>query len=159
MSRFITAADIARRDGHSNVRDWIMETMRLYCKKGYFTILWDGRRIGGTPLAAYVDFGRWLARCECNQSVYADPEEPIMFCPRCGNGNSGMARPVLFPPRKTRDEIEAMLMRRPVIEHPLAKNNIEKARLAKPIYPELPRNWHPSQSIESLNELNSIYGV
>jgi hypothetical protein len=68
-----------------------------------------------------------------------------------------MARPVIFP--MTRKEIERVLLQRPVIQHPLARNVIEAARLAKPIFPVLPRNWYPGQSLADLLELNSMYGV
>lgn len=117
--------------------------------------MWDGIHVAGAPLVAFVDFSRWLVRCECGQYNYADPDEPAMFCARCGNGNSGMARPILFPPEAVRRMIERALFERPVIPHPMAKNVIEAARLAKPVYIHLPRSWHPSQSVDELIAMNS----
>lgn len=153
MNRLITARDVARRDGHSTVAGLVMALMEASIKRGHFRIRWDGRHVGGAPAIAFVDFGRWLARCECGQHNYVDPDEPIMFCSRCGNGNTGLARPVIFPAE--RRMIEEVLLKRPVIENPAARNVVEAALLAKPKYSFLTRNWYPGQSVESLIEINS----
>lgn len=156
-SALITAKDIAARQGFRTVREWILDRIERSIRSGYFRIGWDGEHVGGAPLMAFVDFGRWLVRCECGQHNYADPEELVVFCARCGNGNSGMARPVIFP--MVRNEIERVLLKRPVTPHPLAKNTIEAARLAKPLFPLLTRSWYPGQSLADLLEMNSMYGV
>lgn len=155
----ITAKDIARRDGHKTVAELILATMERSITRGYFRTRWDGEHVSGPPVFAFVDFGRWLVRCECGQHNYVDPDEPILFCARCGNGNSGLARPVIFPTAAERRVIGAALLRRPVVEHPLAKNAVEAARLARPKFPVLTRNWYPGQRIEHLLEMNSQYGV
>jgi hypothetical protein len=57
-----------------------------------------------------------------------------------------------------RKQIEQLLMDRPVNEHPLAKDKIEAARLARPVYAYLPRSWYSSQSVEDLIAMNSMLG-
>lgn len=156
-SVLITAKDIARRYGFTSVRKWLLDRIERSIRSGYFRVGWDGEHVGGAPLMAFVDFGRWLVRCECGQHNYVDPDEPVAFCARCGNGNSGLARPVIFP--MTMSEIEKALLKRPITEHPLAKDMIEAARLAKPVFLVLTRNWYPGQSVADLLEMNSMYGV
>lgn len=157
MNRLITAKDVARRDGYSTVTEFVLALMEKSIERGCFRVRWDGEHVGGAPAIAFVDFGRWLARCECGQHNYVDPDEPIMFCVRCGNGNTGLARPVIFPAE--RRMIEDVLLKRPVIENPAARNFVEAALLAKPRHAILTRNWYPGQSVESLIEINSMNGV
>lgn len=106
-------------------------------------------------MQAFVDFGRWMARCDCGQHNYVDPDEPVFFCARCGNGNSGLARPVIFP--IDHEMIEAILLERAVVRNPNAKNAIEAARLAKPVLPFLPRSWYPGQTAADLRAMNSMH--
>lgn len=155
--RLITARDVARRGGHSTVTKFLLALMERSIERGYFQTRWDGEHVGGAPAVAFVDFGRWLARCECGQHNYVDPHDAVMFCARCGNGNSGLARPVMFP--ANRAEIEKLLLVRPVIENPAAKNAVERALLAKPKIAVLTRNWFPGQTIADLFEINQTYGV
>lgn len=152
----ITAKDLAKRDGKSSVAQWMLWLAERSRLRGMFSVMWDGMRVSGLPLIAYIDFGRWMVRCDCGQYNYADPDEPFVFCARCGNGNSGSARPVLFPNQSTRDQIESALLARPVIHHPLACNAIEDARLAKPIYELLPRTWYPHQTVDELLTMNTM---
>lgn len=154
-NRLITARDLAKRDGFENVAQWIRWLAERSRALGRFQNMWDGAHVAGVPLAAFIDFGRWLVRCECGQYNYVAPEEPVIFCARCGNGNCGMARPVLFPSEAMRQKIEQVLFARPVLPHPMAKNEIEAARLAKPVHADLPRSWHPSQTVEDLIAMNS----
>lgn len=155
-SRLITARALARRDGFTSVAQWMCWLAERSRVQGRFQLMWDGTHVAGAPVAAFVDFGRWLVRCECGQYNYADPDEPVMFCARCGNGNSGMARPVIFPKEAIRRKIEQALFARPVLPHLMAKNEIEAARLARPVHTYLPRSWHPNQSLEELVAMNSI---
>lgn len=156
-SKLITAKNIAKRYGFTTVRDWLLDRIARSVQRGYFQVGWNGEHVSGAPLMAFVDFGRWLTRCECNQNNYVDPDEPVVFCARCGNGNSGLARPVIFPPNLR--EIEKVLLKRPVTDHPQAKDDIEAARLARPVFPVLTRNWYPGQSVADLLEMNSMFGV
>ncbi len=156
MSKLITSKNMARRAGCVSVAQWMQMLAEQSIQRGKFHVQWDGMHVGGAPVQAFVDFGRWMARCECGQHNYVDPDEAVFFCARCGNGNSGLARPVLFPIE--RELIEELLLARPVVKNPLAKNEIEDARLAKPVLAFLPRSWHPGQSVEDLRTMNSMYG-
>jgi hypothetical protein len=159
MDRIITAMDVARRNGFESLAVFYIELARRSQALGRFRVMWDGVRVGGEPLVAYIDFGRWLVRCDCGQNNYVDPLERVMFCAKCGNKNSGMARPVTFPHDSVRRRIERALLARPVIEHPKAKDEIERARLAKPFYDGLRRCWHPSEPVDQLEIENKAYGV
>jgi hypothetical protein len=159
MEKIITAMDVARRNGFESLAVFYIELARRSQALGRFRVMWDGIRVGGEPLAAYIDFGRWLVRCECGQNNYVDPLERVVFCAKCGNKNNGMARPVSFPPDAVRRRIERALLARPVIEHPRAKDEIERARLATPVHTGLPRCWHPSQTVDVLEIENTAYGV
>ncbi len=144
------------RDSCASVAQWMQKLAEQSIRRGRFNLNWDGVHVSGFPVSAFIDFSRWLAKCECGQFNYVDPDEAVLFCACCGNGNSGMARPVLFPSSSERLKIEAILMERPVTPNPLAKNAIEAARLEKPVYELLPRSWYPSQSIENLLAMNFI---
>lgn len=57
----------------------------------------EGKAIG-KPVSAFVDYGRWVAQCECNGAEIVDPDVPEFFCFSCGNeSNGGRLRPVIFP--------------------------------------------------------------
>lgn len=144
-----------RRDGCATVAQWIQQLAEKSIRSGRFRINWDGVHVGGAPIQAFVEFGRWLVRCDCGQHNYVDPDEPVLFCARCGNGNSGLARPVIFPIEI--ELIEEILLARPVVKNELAKNEIEAARLAKPVLPFLPRSWYPGQTVEELRAMNSMH--
>jgi hypothetical protein len=67
-------------------------------------------RVAGVPVNARIDWGRWIADCECGGAEYVDPNEPLFFCMSCGNKiTSGRARKVIFP--KNIDEIETKTMK------------------------------------------------
>ncbi len=158
MNRLISARDLAERYGKATTTELILWLAERSRQRGRFRVMWDGVHVGGPPVIAYVDFGRWAAQCECGQGSYVDPESPFLFCPRCGNGNTGLARLVIFPPDEKRRMLEQLLMERPVIENQEAADRIEAARLAKPVYPYLLRSWHPSQSLEDLVAMNAMIG-
>lgn len=148
MSKLITARDIAERDGAASVAEWVrLESIKAVQRK-QIGRPWDGRTISGMPVMAYVDFGRWAGRCDCGGGTYVDPNDPVFFCMRCGNANSGMARPVIFP--VDLDAIEDALLARPVTGSERAVNRIEAARLGRPAIDGLARNWYPNQTLSML---------
>jgi hypothetical protein len=157
--KVITAMDLARRYQCGSVGELYLMLAQRSKAKGLFQVMWDGQRVSGEPIVAFIDFGRWVARCECGQYNYVDPLEQILFCAKCGNGNSGMARAVQFPQESVRKRIEMLIMARPVLEDARAKDEIEAARLAKPLHVGLPRNWHPNQPVNDLATQNKAYGV
>lgn len=89
---------------------------------------------GADPAVAYVNHGRWIARCPdelCNNGqpgvMYAEPDTPF-YCTVCANVSIGhLWRPVQWPPERA--AIEAELGRRS--------------------YPHQ-RNWTPGETVEHL---------
>jgi hypothetical protein len=66
-------------------------------------------RTAGNPVYARIDYGRWIADCECGGAEMVDPNEPIFFCLSCGNKvTSGRARKVEFPKDRVKIETETM---------------------------------------------------
>lgn len=75
---------------------------------------------------AYVNHGRWVARCPtegCGSSLVVSPADPRLLCPTCWKGYY----PVDFPDDV--DAIEAALGERPG---------------------ELNRNWEPGETVQDL---------
>lgn len=103
MAEIITALTIAKRDGCLTSREWIEKAAKRFSKKVNF------KKISGEPVAARIDFGRWVCDCECGGAEYVDPADPVFYCMSCGNTQyEGGLRPVVFP--KNREEIEAPIV-------------------------------------------------
>ena len=110
MSKVITAMDMAKKEGSGSVIERIGKFAQLFGNK----FVTD--RTAGNPVFARIDYGRWLADCECGGAEYVDPETPVFFCQACGNrSTSGRARPVIFP--ENREQIEAETMEKPAGGH------------------------------------------
>jgi len=87
------------------------------------------------PLKAYVNHGRWVAKCECGgcELVW---EEGLFFCMSCLNGAHGhKVRRVVFP--RSRKRIEGLLAQRPVIN----------------------RNWKPNETLAALEDENKAHAA
>jgi len=98
-----TAKDQAIKEGHKKVKDRIISWA---ARSGHNYI---DDRVAGIPVYARIDWGRWIADCECGGAEYVDHEEPLFFCMSCGNsGTSGRARKVIFPKNREAIEIETM---------------------------------------------------
>lgn len=107
MDKVITAKDLAIREGCNSVGERISKLAARFNRK------FVSDRVAGNPVHARIDFGRWIADCECGGAEYVDPDEPIFFCLSCGNSaTSGRAREVIFP--GNRDAIEKEVMSRKV---------------------------------------------
>ncbi len=131
MDKVITAKDLADREGYGSVAERI-EKLAIRYKHSF-----ANDRLAGKPVIARIDFGRWLADCECGGAEYVDPDEPIFFCISCGNAAvSGRARQVIFP--EDRKAIEDEVMARPVNKVG-GMDKIDQQFKAVPIGE--PRNW------------------
>ena len=152
-TEFITAGEVARRKGFETQLDWIKWLSNQ--QKDYLDTPFTGI-IGGDSVLARIDFGRWIADCECGGAEYVDPEEQIFYCFSCGNRtNGGNARPVVFPDEWTMRQIEDLLTERP-IDDGRGRNRIERAMLAVPLYPGLGRSWNPNETIKDLERQNRV---
>lgn len=158
-SSLISAKDLASRENHKGTRERI-ENKRAFFKHIHPLASFNNMKSSAvTPVNARVDFGRWLADCECGGAEYVDPEEPVFFCNSCGNSQfEGELRPVIFPSEKTRQEIEKLLMARPV-DDSRGIDPIERAMFARPIIAGLARNWSPDETIKDLKSTNRKAGV
>ena len=117
----------------------------------------------GAPVRARIWQGQWIADCECNGASFVDPDEPVFFCFSCGNrANGSKPRPVIFPPKLERLEIERLLLERPV-DDLAGLTDLERAGMAKALLfkeitmPDgsvavlsMTRSWEPHESIEDL---------
>ncbi len=117
-----------------SARDYIRKMQRDIHKRGVpVTIKNLEDEPTGTPVFARIWQGQWIADCECNGACFVDPDEPVFFCFTCGNRANGQKpRPVKFPPEDERQEIERLLLERPVNDLG-GLNDLERAGLAKPV--------------------------
>jgi hypothetical protein len=147
MDKIFTGKDRARELGMKNYREMVAT---FAARNGR---LWNGSMDTDLDhaLYAYVDAGRWITTCECNESFFVEPSEPFAFCARCGNiSNGGKARMVVFPDDKA--EIEAELLERE-IEIPagavgLSTQDVFLTNIVKPKH--APREWKPGITKEAL---------
>lgn len=154
MDKILTAQDFAKSEGYENARARVEAKTR----KGYDTPPQNGSG-DDAPVFARVDFGRWIADCECGGAEAVDPDDAFFYCLSCGNNAiNGRIRSVIFPDASERAQIEALLLARPV-KSMRGRNAFERATMAEPaIIVEgrgpLSRSWNPDESIDDLKEQN-----
>jgi hypothetical protein len=65
-----------------------------------------GEAPAAPPVTARMNYGRWIADCECHAAVLLFRGEQAgrwFWCPACGNaGAGGKLRPVVWPPDRER---------------------------------------------------------
>lgn len=151
IDRIITAKDFAAQEGVRTVRDRILRMANVY----RMHVVTD---VKGKPVEARIDWGRWVADCECGGAEAVDADEPIFFCFSCGNSkNGGALRPVVFPSKDELKRIEAAILDVPVRTRP-AMNDIKEAMTAQPLVVlpgpvESIRSWSKSEeTVEQLEE-------
>lgn len=141
MDKIFTATDRAQELGHDNYFSLLESIMKREIP----------REIEGEPVYARVDFGRWLADCECGGASYVDPEKDGFFCGACKN-NGGKLRPVIFP--ENYKEIETELLLR-VVYLPTGKKGTQASINAK----GLSRSWTRPETVKDLQEQRMKHGV
>lgn len=169
--KIITALDYALSEGVESVHDRILllRGKISQAKNVKIEILGlDAPR--GDVVFARIWQGQWIADCPtCNGAQFVDPNEPIFFCFGCCNRKNGnYVMPVAFPPEGVRQEIEELLLARPVDDF-AGVTELERAGLARPIVftsltkPDgssqivgLSRNWIPSETLEDLRRQNAV---
>jgi len=131
----ITALDYAKREGARSVEERIRRIAIRYGRR------YVDDRVAGNPVHARIDYGRWIADCECGGAEAVDPSTPIFFCASCGNQkNNGRARPVLFPSDWKGVETKVMSRR-------LARAGSGDA-IDRQVTAHGNRNWRPGEEIE-----------
>jgi len=158
--------DLAERDSTPRIP---LLTHEAWIKQKLFA-MWRKKRspvvlnplVKGDPVVAFIDFGRWSAKCGCNPGAqeYVTPGENIFFCFHCFNhANGGHPRPVKFPSDKKRLEIEKLLMDRPV-DDSVGGTKLSKALNAKPLIKtargDLGRAWTPDETPAVLRRQNKV---
>ena len=111
------------------------------------------------PIKAFIDTGRWGAQCECGGAEYVEFDDPVFWCFNCGNVVAGgKLRPVQFPSAADVEEIELLLIERPISVHKgLTKTT--KVFNSQPLG-NLKREWHPDKdTIEKLKKENEKEGL
>lgn len=123
------------RDALARVRDWS-----------------GGVDEAATPVIAYIDGGRWSARCECGNREYVTSADPIFFCHECGNREfAQQARRVYFP--EHHKQIEKELLKRPV---PFEILNTQDAAS---VHPTLRLDWYSDMTLKDLKQQNKEFGL
>ena len=102
----------------------------------------------GTPLRAWVENNRWIARCECGGQETIDPEWPYFYCFSCRNGlNRHRLRPLELP-TDWRGVEDALLVR------PDPLNRCMQAEQSTVTF-----QWEVLDHAESLAEENEAHGL
>lgn len=169
VNRIITAKDFARRERAASVTERIKKMAKDISARGGIQVHINGTETRGFAVFAEIDFGRWIARCECGGAEMVDPDEPVFFDFSCANRENNHAlRPVIFPEPEERAEIERLVLERPVDDR-RGLDDLERAYLAKPILfaqkkvgkgaagtitVPLSRSWAPGESVDDLREQN-----
>lgn len=159
--RIITLEDLVERDRQESVNAWLLWKAAEALQAGKIQWMWDGSTVQGEPVKAFINNGRWLARCKvCANPMYVSWQTPNFYCPECGNGGSTAAWSVEFPDE--REQIEEALLHRPVdLAQPgkLIRNRVELAFNQRPVISGLGRNWRFGVSIEQLLKDNATMNL
>lgn len=140
MDKIFTGLDRAKELGFTSYRDYLTALGIKYNHR------WNGKANDKT-VTARVDFGRWLADCQCGAAQYVEPEQPF-YCAECGMAwNDNLACQVIFPGIK--QEVEEELMERPTLKR---GRKDQKTIQAPPAEPGLARSWNPTESVAELKE-------
>jgi hypothetical protein len=148
MNKILTGTDKANEEGF---KDYLERLAFLPMRRpgGDKSKLWDGTTTKEDPVEARIDHGRWIADCDqCGGAEYVDPDNPLFYCFSCRNkAHKGAARPVIFP--VNREEIDAALLERKVIEH---GGDTETEKALRHVSVGLPRSWTPGETPLDLRE-------
>lgn len=144
MNRIICARDLAVRDHAPSVRTWLQLRSQAMVEARAYRNAWDGVRMSiEHQVRAFVNHNRWLAECPfCHSFEYVDDAERVFFCTRCGNNDSGIALPVIFPDEQA--QIEAALLARPVV---LGQG---VSIVEQNLYGQNERHWAPGVPVDAL---------
>ena len=158
-TRIINATDYLFREKHKTIKDRIKSLCAGMVKRGLLDTPFVDCEPVGKPVFAKVNFGQWLVECECGGAETVHWDEAIFYCFSCGNfENHGKPREVIFPSEKERDDIERILLERP-IRIKGGTNVIERTVLAIPAvkdkYGPLSRSWDPGESADDLRRENN----
>ncbi len=170
IDRIITARDYSAAEGaDGSVRDRVLKMRdRIRMQRGITLEIHNIDAPQGAPVVARIWQGQWIADCpDCAGAQFVEPGEPIYYCFGCANRSNGYSvRPVEFPPEDQRQEIERLLLERPVNDM-AGLTDLERVGLSKPILTaqivatdgqiqtvSLARNWNPGETVNELYAQN-----
>ncbi|RJP53631.1 MAG: hypothetical protein C4583_04395 [Anaerolineaceae bacterium] len=164
MDRIIQAKDYAQREGARSVVERIARLSAQMVRRRLLDTPFVGGAPAGTPVLAEVGDGQWRARCECGGLEAVDVDEPIFYCFNCGNFKTkGRPRAVVFPPREMMEEIERLLLDRPMIEAG-GTNEIDRMLMKLPALAGMVdgapvvmrRSWKHDETVDDLRRQNGM---
>lgn len=161
----VTADHYAKREGANSVFERIQKLAKKVAMRGGPILHIPSRDPRGQTVFAEINFGQWIATCECGGAEMVSPGDPVFFCFSCGNReNNRYLRPVIFP--DGREEIERLVLERPVNDA-RGLDDLERAYMARPVvYAEVPqedgsiavlplsRSWTHDETVDQLREQN-----
>ena len=156
--KIINAKDYMKREHVKSMKERINKICTAMMKRGVLETPFVDCEPIGKPVYAEVNFGQWVARCQCGGAETIDPDEPIFYCFSCGNfDNHGKPRMVIFPSKKEIKDIETVLLKRPVIIKG-GTHVIERTVNAEPVIIDdkgvLSRSWLPGETAKDLRKEN-----
>ena len=164
MDKIITAKDYAAREGAKTIKERIRRISNEMVRRNILDTPFDDSEVVGKPVNAEINWGQWIAKCECGGAEAVDPDEPIFYCFSCGNyANHGKPRPVIFPDQKERGKIEREILKRPV-KISRGTHMIERLTTAEPqvfdmvdgkLMP-LSRSWVPGETAKDIVKQNEV---
>lgn len=140
MDKIFDGEDKAKELGYLNYVDMVLELASIKNKQI------SNEAIKNNPVYARIDFGRWLADCECGAANYISRSNlNFYYCVTCGNiMTNGKVRSVVMPDNF--QEIEIELLRRKVFN----KFGLSGTNGAMNSIGPISRSWSPGETIEML---------
>lgn len=160
LDYFITSRHYAQQMGCESSMERIMKMREAIHLSKHIILHIQANKIASDPVCGFIENGQWIARCECGGCEFVDPDEPVFFCFSCCNrAYNGMIRNVKFPDYETRQEIERLLLLRPV-DDIRGITDLERAGLARALIVvqidedatmPLTRSWNVGETLDDLH--------
>jgi len=152
----ITAKDLCKRDGCKTHKEWILRRSNILKKKRLLDTPFTGDIINKDPVHAIVDWGRWIAKCECGGVEYVCKEEKLFYCFSCGNyKQKGKGRKVIFPNKSKMARIEQILQEREVVRK-AGTELLGRVLCSQPKIKGLSRKWNKDETLNDLKRQNTL---
>ena len=121
VMEIISGKHFHKEIGATNGRERIQAMYNTLKKRSQVDVILDLAVDLSRPVVAMIDTGRWGAVCpDCGGAEYVEPEDadPVFWCFSCGNVSvGGKLRPVQFPTAQEVEDIELLLIERPISVH------------------------------------------
>ena len=169
LNKIVDGLDLAERDqtfdenGEVSQAAWIIQLSGKQHRANALDTPYAGKLAKNEEaVEAFISTGKWSASCPvCGPAAteYVNAKEKIFYCFNCGNrALKGAARPVKFPPRAMRLNIESILMARP-FDDSRGASLMDQATQARPKFNGLLRAWMPGVKVTELNKINKLYKI